>query len=132
MKKRKNSKSAFIKAQSMTKSAKDVITEAKAVGLEISADYVHSVRSEMRRGAAARAHVPFGKKTPVTKTRKSSKKTIFNAVKNFKRYERLASAPDPVRPRAEVVLLAAASELGLGPAMELLTNERKRVRGILG
>jgi len=81
MKKRKNSKSAFIKAQSMTKSAKDVITEAKAVGLEISADYVHSVRSEMRRGAAARAHVPFGKKTPVTKTRKSSKKTIFNAVK---------------------------------------------------
>jgi hypothetical protein len=107
MKKKKKSKSAFIRAQSMTKSTQDVIADAALAGLEINANYVHSIRSEMRRATKASIHVA----APAL------------------RAEDAAIIPPP---RAVTVLLAAASELGLSQAINILTNERQRVRGILG
>lgn len=113
-KKKQNSKIAFIKARPMTKSAQDVIAEAKAAGLEINANYVHSVRSELRRAMreveAKRERKPFTKpggtpiKVPAAKT--------------------VAAEP-------EVLLRAVASEIGLAKAIELLTNDRKSVLALL-
>jgi len=164
MKRKKRSKADFIKSQSMKNSAQDVITEARAQGLEINANYVHSVRSEMRsamrRGSArispaqkAAVERVRAKTTRPTKLFKPSLRLPSTLSKRELEHIR-ANAPGAVEedgkalvhvavpsmwsdailqaPRAALVLMAAAEELGLGRAIDLLTNERERVRGILG
>lgn len=122
-KKKKPSKSAFIRAQSMTKSASLVRTEAMAQGLDINETYVHSVRSEMRK------HLP--KPSKVTAPLETPKPTPVPDRTPRAPFHVTAGIP-AAPPRAVTVLLAAASELGLSQAIELLSNERTRVRGILG
>ncbi len=108
---KKQSKSAFVRAQPATASTADIIAAGKKAGLNISTSLVYMVR-----GAGKKR----GRKEMRMAARRSTART----------------APAVARPiksstKAEDLLRAVAAEVGLGRAIELLEAERARVHAVL-
>jgi hypothetical protein len=104
------SKAAFVRGLPASTPAKDVVKQAKVLGLSLSINYVYNIR-----GAA---------KMAAKKRRAAAKNPAVSPVANGGRSSVSASA--------ENLLKAVAAELGLGPAIEILTGERARVRAVIG
>jgi hypothetical protein len=121
----KQSKSDFIRQQPAEMSAADIVAKAKAEGIKLDATYVYNVRG-------------YDKK--VSKKKRAAKKLVNAsapvAVKTAT--PKAASKATTVTPKTssassvEELLKAAAAELGLLRAIELLQGERARVRAVLG
>jgi hypothetical protein len=103
------SKAAFVRGLPATTPAKDVVKQAKALGLTLSINYVYNIR-----GAA---------KMAVKKKRATAKSPVFTPVTN--------GAGSSVAASAESLLKAVAAEIGLAPAIAILEGERARVRVVL-
>jgi hypothetical protein len=103
------SKAAFVRGLPASTPAKDVVKQAKALGLTLSINYVYNIR-----GAA---------KTAAKKRRAAAKSPGASPVVNGGGSSGSASA--------ESLLLAVAAEVGLGPAIEILSGERARVRALI-
>jgi hypothetical protein len=103
------SKAAFVRGLPASTPAKDVVKQAKVLGLSLSVNYVYNIR-----GAA---------KVVATKKRAAAKTPIGSAVANIGSWS--------VSQHAETLLRAVAAELGVGHAIELLHAERARVHSIL-
>jgi hypothetical protein len=116
--KTKNTKSTQSKAdfiRSMPKaSVADVVTKGKAAGLKFSPQYVYAVR-----GAAK----PKRKAAPVVAP-------VVNGAAASATIER--PGPAKARPSAADVLRAAAAELGMEKAIELLTSDRALLQRVTG
>jgi hypothetical protein len=110
------SKAEFVRGLPSNAPAKEVVAQAEAAGLSVTESYVYSVRSADRRA----------KRTLAAK-KNASKPAAATALI----VHEAASAPK-IRAGAEAVLVAAAAEIGLGKALEVLQSERARVRGLIG
>jgi hypothetical protein len=104
------SKAAFVRGLPASTPAKDVVKQAKELGLSLSVNYVYNIR-----GAA---------KVAAKKKRAAAKSPALGTVLNGGRPTVSASA--------ENLLKAVAAELGLGSALEILMGERARVRAVIG
>ena len=104
------SKAAFVRGLPASTPAKDVVKQAKAAGIKLGISYVYNVR-----GAA---------KMAAKKKRAAAKSPTDSAVAN--------GGGSKVSASAENLLKAVAAELGLGPAIEILSGERARVRALIG
>ncbi len=104
------SKAAFVRSLPSTTPAKDVLKQAKALGLSLSINYVYNIR-----GAA---------KMAAKQKRAAAKSTTGSAHVN-------GGAQSGSGGSAENLLKANAAELGLGPAIEILLGERARVRAVM-
>jgi|HubBroStandDraft_1064217.scaffolds.fasta_scaffold21618_3 hypothetical protein len=104
------SKAAFVRGLPASTPAKDVVKQAKAAGIKLGVSYVYNIR-----GAA---------KMAAKKKRAAAKSPAVGAVTNAGGLRVSASA--------ENLLKAAAAEIGLGPAIEILQSERARVRAVIG
>jgi colicin import membrane protein len=106
-------------------SARDLVAKAAFEGIEISENHVYGVRSQDKKSAStkARASTKSTAKTvstkPTTISKKSPKPTASKGTG--------ASGSS-----VEELLKAAAAELGLGRALEILQGERARVRAVMG
>jgi hypothetical protein len=99
------SKSAFIRSLPSTMPAKEVVAQAKKVGMKLEVSYVYNVRQATKsKGAAASATV----------------RTATNG------------GGSRVSTSAENLLKAVAAEIGLGAAIEILVGERSRVAAAIG
>lgn len=116
-------KAEFVRANSDL-SPRAIVEKAKAEGVELSVTYVYNVRGgdktaakkkTAKKGTASKQPTPS---STATKTRAVTKPTASNG-----------SRPSG---SVEDLLRAAASELGLGRAIEILEGERARVRAVLG
>jgi hypothetical protein len=103
------SKAAFVRGLPASTPAKDVVKQAKGLGLSLSVNYVYNIR-----GAA---------KTAATKKRAAAKRPVVSAVASGGSWS--------VSQHAETLLRAVAAELGVGHAIELLHAERARVHSVL-
>jgi hypothetical protein len=103
------SKSAFIRSLPSSTPAKEVVKQAKALGMKLTESYVYNVR-----GAA--------KKT--AKAKRADAKSPAVRVANGGASRGSTSA--------ENLLKAVAAEIGLGPAIEILAGERARVAAVIG
>ncbi len=119
------SKADFVRANPGV-SAKDLVAKALFEGIEISEGYVYSVRSQDAKAASKKKGTAPKKSTakrvskkPSTTSNKSPKPTASNG---------MGASGSSV----EELLKAAAAELGLGRALEILQGERARVRAVLG
>jgi hypothetical protein len=106
--------------------AKDLAAKALFEGIEISEGYVYSVRSQDAKAASKKKGTAPKKSTaksvskkPSTTSNKSPKPTASNG---------MGASGSSV----EELLKAAAAELGLGRALEILQGERARIRAVLG
>jgi hypothetical protein len=109
----KPSKSEFIRRQPITMSAKEIVGKAKADGLSIDVNQVYKVRGSEKTTT----------KTKVVKL--AARRTTVET----------ARVPRPITTtssRAENLLMALGAELGLGRAMEIVAEERARVRAVIG
>jgi hypothetical protein len=104
------SKAAFVRGLPASTPAKDVVKQAKAAGIKLGISYVYNIR-----GAA---------KTAAKKKRAAAKSPAVSTVAN--------GGGSRVSASAENLLKAVAAEIGLGPAIEILTGERARVRAVIG
>jgi hypothetical protein len=104
------SKAAFVRGLPASTPAKDVVKQAKAAGMKLGVSYVYNIR-----GAA---------KMAAKKKRAAGKSPISHTVANGGRATVSASA--------ENLLKAVAAEIGLGPAIEILSGERARIRTLTG
>jgi hypothetical protein len=104
------SKAAFVRGLPASTPAKDVVKQAKELGLSLSVNYVYNIR-----GAA---------KVAAKKKRAAAKSPALVTVLNGGR--------PTVSANAENLLKAVAAELGLGSALEILMGERARVRAVIG
>jgi hypothetical protein len=104
------SKAAFVRGLSASTPAKDVVKQAKALGLSLSINYVYNIR-----GAA---------KTAAKKKRAGATSAAVSAGTNGGGVRPSASA--------ENLLKAVGAEIGLGAAIAILSGERARVRAVLG
>jgi hypothetical protein len=121
------SKADFVRAN-RSLSANEIAAKAKAEGLTLDANYVYKVRGAAKAAAKQRRVAKKAASTPVVAKTSATSKSI--------------PAPKPVasngtRPSGsassvEDLLRAAAAELGLGRAMEILAGERARVRAVMG
>jgi hypothetical protein len=102
------SKSAFIRLHPNLSTA-DVIAKGKAAGLKFTSSLVYMVRGRAAHGPPSRA----ASSAPVT-------------------HGPSASKPAGTAHGAEGLLKAVAAELGLGHAIDILQEERARVRGVIG
>ena len=99
------SKAAFVRGLSNL-SPREIVEKAKAAGMKLDLGYVYNIRGAAKRGSTKRrSEVRLG-----------------------------ASVPRPITTSsgAESLLKALASEIGLGPAIEILSAERARVRALIG
>ena len=103
------SKATFVRGLPASTPAKDVVKQAKALGLSLSINYVYNVR-----GAA---------KMTAKKKRAAAKSPTVITVANGGASRGSTSA--------ENLLKAVASEIGLGRAIELLQGERGWVHSIM-
>jgi hypothetical protein len=103
------SKSAFIRSLPSSTPAKEVVKQAKALGMKLTESYVYNVR-----GAA--------KKT--AKAKRADAKSPAVRVANGGASRGSTSA--------ENLLKAVAADIGLGPAIEILAGERARVAAVIG
>jgi hypothetical protein len=101
------SKSAFIRSLPQDMPAKEVVKQAKAAGIKLNVGYVYNVR--------AAAKMAGKKKRALAKSPTVS-----------------ANGGSRVSTSAENLLKAVASEIGLGPAIEILAGERARVAAVIG
>jgi hypothetical protein len=99
------SKAAFVRGLPASTPAKVVVKQAKAAGIKLGVSYVYNIR-----GAA---------KTAAKKKRAAARNG--------------ASVPRPITTTsaAEKLLKALAAEIGLGPAIEILSGERARVAAVI-
>jgi hypothetical protein len=104
------SKADFVRARSHL-SPKEVVEDAKGAGIKFDVTYVYNVRGADKAAA---------------KKKRASRKTSTLAVTNGIGPSITATATS-----AEDLLRAAAAEVGLGRAIELLQGERARVSAIL-
>jgi len=104
------SKAAFVRGLSASTPAKDVVKQAKALGLSLSINYVYNIR-----GAA---------KLAAKKRRSGAASPAVSPVANGNGTRPSASA--------ENLLKAVGAEIGLGAAIAILSGERARVRAVLG
>jgi hypothetical protein len=117
------SKADFVRARAHL-SPKEIVEDAKAKGLKLEASYVYNVRGQDKGGKKARTSKKGSStartaSTPAAKTPAITKPTASNGTR---------SSGSSV----EDLLRAAAAELGLGKAIEILQGERARVRAVLG
>jgi hypothetical protein len=103
-------KATFVRGLPASTPAKEVVKQAKALGLSLSINYVYNIR-----GAA---------KMAVKKKRAAAKSPSVSAVVN--------GGGSRVSANPENLLKAVAAEIGLGPAIEILQGERARVRALIG
>jgi hypothetical protein len=106
---KKLTKTAFVKAQPTSLSAKEVIAKGKAAGIELTEKAVYAIRYEAKRAAKKKSqHRPASGK--LTTVRNS--KLRANGV--------------------EDLLRAAASEIGLSRAIGILQEQQRSLRSVLG
>ena len=124
-KKAGESKADFVRA-TPSLSANEVAAKAKAEGITLDANYVYSVRGQDKAAAKKkRAAKKLAASTPmVTKTSATSKPTAPKPP--------TSNGTRPSGSSVEDLLKAAAAELGLGRALEILQGERARVRAVIG
>jgi hypothetical protein len=103
------SKAAFVRGLPASTPAKDVVKQAKALGLSLSINYVYNIR-----GAA---------KMATKKKRAAAKSPAVGTVANGR--------GSRVSANAENLLRAVAAEIGLAPAIAILEGERARVHAVL-
>jgi hypothetical protein len=103
------SKSGFIRNLPSSTPAKEVVKQAKALGMRLTESYVYNVR-----GAAKKA----------AKAKRADAKSPTVRVAN--------GGGSRVSASAENLLKAVAAEIGLGPAIEILVGERARVAVVIG
>jgi hypothetical protein len=120
------SKADFVRERAHL-SPKEIVADAKAAGLKLDPPYVYKVRGYDKATASKRARTskksaskPAAVVTPTKTPASTSKTTGSNA--------RQRSSDTTV----EDLLRAAAAELGLGRAIEILQGERARVRAVIG
>ncbi len=105
------SKAAFVRGLPASTPAKDVVKQAKAAGMKLGVSYVYNIR-----GAA---------KVASKKKRAAAKSPVVShTVAN--------GGGATVSASAENLLKAVAAEIGLGPAIEILSGERARIRTLTG
>jgi hypothetical protein len=104
------SKAAFVRSLPASTPAKEVVKQAKAAELMLGVSYVYNIR-----GAA---------KMAAKKKRAAAKSPAVGTVANGGGTRGSTSA--------ENLLKVVAAEIGLGPAIEILTGERARVRAVIG
>jgi len=102
------SKAAFVRSLSSL-SPKEIIVKAKTAGLKLDIGYVYNIR-----GAG---------KTAAKKKRAAAKSPAVRTVTN--------GGGSSVSARAQNLLKAVASEIGLAPAIAILEGERARVHVLL-
>jgi hypothetical protein len=119
------SKADFVRANPGV-SARDVVAKALFEGVEISETHVYGVRSQDKKSASKKKGAAPKKSTVKT----VSKKTTSTPKESPK--PRASNGTGASGSSVEALLLAAAAELGLGRAIELLQVERARVRGLMG
>jgi hypothetical protein len=103
------SKAAFVRGLPSSTPAKDVVKQAKAAGTKLTESYVYNVR-----GAAKKA----------AQLKRAAGSPAVGPVAN--------GGGSRVSTSAENLLKAVAAEIGLGPAIEILSGERARVRTMIG
>ena len=108
---KKQTKAAYVLALPRTMSAKDVVAKGKAGGISLSTAHVYAIRSDAKKRRAN-----GGKKPTATAKKASATHNGGHQVGTHK---------------AEELLKAVASELGLTHAMAVLKGEHDRVT-ILG
>lgn len=106
--KAKVNKSAWIRSQPASMTANDVVAKAKGQGIKLSPAFVYVVRANKKSKAGK------GKRGP-GRPRKNAAPAIAAAHSG-----------------AEGLLKAAAAEVGLSRAMEILNEQRDAVRRVLG
>lgn len=111
------SKADFVRQHAVL-TPKGIVAAAKAEGITLDVNYVYSVRNEQTKAFRKEARA---KAEALVATRKTS--TAPKTVSNGSR-----SSGSSV----EDLLKAAAAELGLGKAIEILHAERARVRAVIG
>jgi hypothetical protein len=109
------SKAAFVRARAHL-SPGEIVEDAKAEGVRFDARYVYRVRAMDREATTRKTAASKVTTETLTSTNGAHPAVTFRA----------ASSP------AEDLLLAVAAELGLGRAAELLSEERARIKGLLG
>jgi len=127
----KPTKSEFIREQPSTMSAADVIAKGKTEGLTISTDLVYGVRSQARLkrkatkvAATKTAAAKKGATPEPTAAARKSRKAVARNVRQPSVNTTTSSAED--------LLKAIAAEIGLARAIEILIEERARVRALIG
>jgi hypothetical protein len=95
-------KSDYVRSFAAGAAAKDIVAAGKAKGIKLDLQYVYKIRS---RSKPASAPVPRAAAKPAARVGASSVEELFRA---------------------------AAAELGLGRAVEILEGERARVRAVIG
>ncbi len=109
------SKADFVRARAHL-SPKEIVEDAKAGGIKLDVRYVYNVR-----GGAQAARK---KKRPAAQTMTSTPTSVNGSA------PLVAAAAIPSS--AEDLLRAVAAELGLGRAVEILAEERAKVRAVIG
>lgn len=109
------SKAAFVRSLPLSTPAKEVIAQAKAAGISITETHVYGVRAAERAKRKSAAQKGASKPPAVSAPIVS-----------------LPSSAPKVGTKAEALLKAVAAEIGLGHAIEVLQNERARVRALIG
>jgi hypothetical protein len=106
--KKAKSAASFVRGLPASTPAKQVVSLAKAAGIQLGISYVYNIR-----GAA---------KLAAKKKRAAAKNTAVTVASG-------GGAKVPVS--AEDLLKALGAELGLGKAIEILSGERARFRGVI-
>jgi hypothetical protein len=102
------SKSSFIRSLSKDLPAREVVTQAKKVGMKLEVSYVYNVRQAAKNAS------------------KSKRAAVSAAVSTA------ANGGSRVSTSAENLLKAVAAEIGLGTAIGILSGERARVAAAFG
>lgn len=105
-------KADFIRARPNLK-AKEIVEQAKAAGLDISAPYVYILRGATKKRAA--------------KAASGATKRKPGRPKGSVRHAQAHASPS----RAEALLKAIAAEIGLSRALSILEAEHARVKAVL-
>lgn len=104
----KINKSVFVRSQPASMTARDVVAKAKSRGISIKENYVYTVRALAKRRTSKRGP-GRPRKNAVAATQNSAAAT-----------------------GVEQLLRAAAAEIGLSRALEILRQQRDAVRAVLG
>jgi len=97
-------------------SAKEVVEKAKAEGIKLGWRYVYNVRATDKTARKAKRAAAKATTTMTAAVNGAAPSVALRAVSSS----------------TEDLLRAIAAELGLGRAVEILTGERARVRGLIG
>src|SRR6185436_12046667 len=107
----KVNKSAWIRSQPASMTANEVVAKAKGRGIKLSPAFVYVVRANSK----SKKNKPAGARRGPRRPRKNAAPAMASAHEG-----------------AEGLLRAAAAEVGLSRAMEILGEQRDAVRRVLG